>query len=41
MDLLQDKISGLMIPPPENLIKKSMVPLEEARTGASIAFEKI
>jgi hypothetical protein len=41
MNLLQEKITGLMIPPAENLIKKSMVPLEEAKTGASIAFEKI
>ena len=33
--------NSLFIPPPENLIKKSMVVTEEARTGASIAFEKI
>lgn len=33
--------NGLLIPPPEALIKKSMVVAEEARTGASIAFEKI
>lgn len=33
--------NSLLIPPPENLIKKSMVVTEEARTGASIAFEKI
>lgn len=41
MNLLEKNIHGLMIPPAENLIKKSMVPIEEAKTGASIAFEKI
>jgi hypothetical protein len=41
MDLLEKNIHNLMIPPAENLIKKSMVPPEEAKTGASIAFEKI
>jgi hypothetical protein len=41
MDLLEKNIHNLMIPPAENLIKKSMVPIEEAKTGASIAFEKI
>ena len=39
--MLQKNIHGMMIPPAENLIKKSMVPIEEAKTGASIAFEKI
>jgi len=41
MNLIEKNILGLMIPPAENLIKKSMVPIEEAKTGASIAFEKI
>ncbi len=41
LHLLEKNIHGMMIPPAEQLIKKSMVPIEEAKTGASIAFEKI
>ena len=41
LDLLEKNIQNLMIPPAENLIKKSIVPIEEAKTGAAIAFEKI
>lgn len=41
LNMLEKNIHGMMIPPAENLIKKSMVPIEEAKTGASIAFEKI